>query len=1432
MEQSMGRNPEAGGHGVILGLDIGSVSVKAAVLDASGRVGFTRYQRHQGRPDAVVHSLLCEVEKTYDVSAAAVAGMGAERVAPILNACAVNEVTACVAAASLYPCVQSIIDIGGQDSKYILLDSPAGIPQLADFAMSSACASGTGSFLEQQARRLRLNIEGEFGETAVRSQTPARIAGRCSVFAKSDMIHLQQKGIPLEDIVAGLCFALARSFKAGIMGNRPLQAPVAFVGGVAANIGVVRAFGEVLQLTPGPLTDGTGGEALFVPPLFPVFGAVGAALFLRRGNAEAGTYPGAEHFSKSCSTSLPKVNRLEPLFSREGDDAGMERENPEADADSITAIRCSPLNGDDAGLYLGIDIGSISTNIVLMTASREVAAKYYLMTASRPIEAVRQGFRHILEYYGPKIRIRAVGVTGSGRHLIGDLVGADVVVNEITAHARAATFIRPDVDTVFEIGGQDSKYIRIEKGLVKDFTMNKACAAGTGSFLEEQAEKLGIRIKRDFASLALASRQPVDCGEQCTVFIDTEVVRCRQQGVCAEDVAGGLAYSIVANYLHKVVEKRPVGEVILFQGGVAHNKAVVAAFASRMGKGVIVPEHNDVMGALGCCLLAMERESGESGFAASFRGFDVLERGYQQKSFQCGECPNHCEVSKILVQGHAPLFYGGRCERFEVGRGKDSGDLEDLFAQRQQLFTDSCGLRRNDAAKGVIGYPRMMTFYEYAPFFCVFFRELGFNILFSPHTNAEIIRLGQTYAPGQMCFPTKVAYGHASWMKTAARDGLVNHIFIPSVRETAPTSKAHEYANHCSYIQFAADLADEAFHLRSEGLSLLSPALHFRLGKKHVLGELTRTAHALGLHDSGKIARACAAAYAAQANFGEVRLALGGKVLERLKAGTKAAVLVGKAHNIHDPGTNMQLGRIFRRLGMQLIPVDLFDLFNSPEVGKAWRNMTLAMGQRSLAAADIIRKDPRLHAVYLTNFGCVNDSVYPHFFSREMGGKPYLLLEIDEHSAEAGIVTRCEAFADSLRGGEAPGGYSPARPRRKTYDVAGGRTLYLPHAANGMLVWAAALRAHGINARVLPPPGDESLAWGRKCLDGKECLPCTLMTGDMLSLLKGGKAVPAESAFFMPGSCGSCRYDLFNTLQLVIFEDNGLGDAVLIDEYRGENEKLHAVMSGGACALLTWRGLVAADILEKLRLRVRPYETKAGATDAVYFDCLNRLADIVENRGDVERAVAAMVEAFEAVPVNGDCLRPVVGLVGEAYLRNVDYASRDLIGKIEAMGGEVRMPAIMEVLWYSLYKQWYFKKLGYKHFQSLLHKFQLRFLHHMEKALRKRSARLLAHPYEKPVWEVIGQSGLNLDAGLGFGAAVDMASRDVSGIVHAIPFNCVPGAVIYGLESRFRSLFPHIPFMTVICSGNEDAGVNIRLEAFLLQCLYSGEKKTDIKVPA
>ncbi|HLA41446.1 MAG TPA: acyl-CoA dehydratase activase, partial [Candidatus Glassbacteria bacterium] len=637
---------------ISIGIDLGSVSVKAALISTDPadfqfldslqgdssfqhvlrlktpgegrecRLVVTEYTRIAGSPLKQARALLEKLtalvgeERLGEVCAT---GSGASLIKFETGATVQNEF-ACLARAveMLLPAVRTVFEMGGENSKYILLekDDTLGRLGILDYQTNGDCAAGTGGFLDQQAGRLRFKVE-EIGAIVLATERAPKIAGRCSVFAKSDMIHAQQKGFSPEEILKGLCEAVARNFKSAITKGKHVEPQMVFVGGVAANRGVVQALENVFAWEPGTLV---------VHELHASFGAVGAALtaddsargegkrelaFSLKRDSDARSFP----FSKALS-----MENVVLLRDR------MKAVPPE----EILEVR-------DA--FLGIDIGSVSTNLVLIDPDRNVLKEIYLRTDSRPIEAVGKGLREIENDLGDKIEIRGVGTTGSGRELIGELVGADTVNDEITAHKTGASFIDKTildlgVDTIFEIGGQDAKYISLQDGVVVDFAMNEACAAGTGSFLEERAKELGVEIKDEFARIALSSRQPIRLGERCTVFMERDVNSYLRRGADLEKIVAGLAYSVATNYINRVVRGRKIGEVIFFQGGTAYNDAVAAAFSSILEKRIIVPPFNGVMGALGEALLARQKML-SIGEATRFRGFDLDKVDYKIREFTC-----------------------------------------------------------------------------------------------------------------------------------------------------------------------------------------------------------------------------------------------------------------------------------------------------------------------------------------------------------------------------------------------------------------------------------------------------------------------------------------------------------------------------------------------------------------------------------------------------------------------------------------------------------------------------------------------------------------------------------------------------------------------------------------------------------------------------
>ena len=603
--------------GINLGLDIGAISLKLAALGKAqdrpaleslcaahpqfrltelngAPLVLSDYRRIAGSPIQSTYDLLQEFYETIPedrIEGIRVTGSGSRAIAKVLGLFFENEFKAIARTmGTLYPQVRTVFEIGGESSKYIRLEGAT----IVDYDRSGECAAGTGSFLDQQALRMQYSVE-EAGKVVCTAKCAARIAGRCSVFAKSDMIHAQQKGYSPAEILRGLCDAVARNFKSAIVKGRPVEAPVALIGAVSQNAGVTEALREAFSLP---------GESLFVPAEFAWAGAIGAAML----EAE-----------EPRKRTILEVHRLRQHDSEERvqDTHPLSTENVVQLRDRV-GFYAAPADGARIPAYLGLDIGSVSTNVVAIDEFGAVIHDVYLRTAGRPIEAVQQGLSEVQRIWGDRLEIRGVGTTGSGRELIAEFVGADVVNDEITAHKTGAIHISntlggEPVDTIFEIGGQDSKFISIENGVVTDFAMNEACAAGTGSFLEEQAEKLGIGIKGEFAKLALSSAAPTRLGERCTVFMERDVTGWLHKGETVPDLVAGLAYSIALNYLNRVVRGRKIGKVIYFQGGTAYNDAVTAAFASVLGQKITVPPYNGVMGAIGMALIARALACGYGG---------------------------------------------------------------------------------------------------------------------------------------------------------------------------------------------------------------------------------------------------------------------------------------------------------------------------------------------------------------------------------------------------------------------------------------------------------------------------------------------------------------------------------------------------------------------------------------------------------------------------------------------------------------------------------------------------------------------------------------------------------------------------------------------------------------------------------------------------
>jgi predicted CoA-substrate-specific enzyme activase len=1387
-----------------LGFDIGSVSLNTVVTDDNNNILEDYYDYVHGRPFNVLKERLSSIlinHPSGTIKGIAVTGTGGKLATELIGGVFVNEIIAqATSTGMLYPEARTVIEIGGEDSKLIILekDPENGHSRLVDFEMNSICAAGTGSFLDQQARRIGVPIEKEFGEMSLKSVDPPRIAGRCSVFAKSDMIHHQQIATPLHDIVAGLCFALARNFRSNVARSKEITKPVIFSGGVAANTGMIRAFREILNLTDGEL---------IISPYHASMGAIGAVYYARANNLIMNHFAG--------------ISKLEEYLTGTTDEFVSLPRLKESEAEYKKDVYFVKTGKKKIPVYLGLDIGSLSTNVVLIDDNHRVVSRRYLPTAGKPLEAIQKGMTEIYDEVGDDVIVIGAGTTGSGRYLTGDFIGADTIRNEITAQATAAIDYDPTVDTIFEIGGQDSKYISIENGVVVDFEMNKVCAAGTGSFLEEQAEKLNINIVEEFGSMALNSECPVKLGDRCTVFMESDLNSFMQKGARNENLVGGLAYSIVYNYLQKVVGDRKIGEKIFFQGGVTNNKAVVAAFEQVLGKKIIIPPHFDVTGAIGAAILA--KKTMAEGQKTRFKGFGVRNITYNVSRFVCQECTNHCEIRRVKITGEKKsLFYGGRCEKYETDdRKKIPNNIPNLFEKRTEMLTEGF-IEKESWRSTSIGIPRaLMVFYQQFPFWRTFFEELGFSVVISKESDKSLLTRSIETITAETCLPVELMHGHVIDLVEKG----VDYIFLPFIVNGKKKEGNKTFNCNCPWIQTYPFMVKAALKGKVDESKLLIPTLHFRFFERALLKEMTGYfSEKFGIPKED-IKKAVYKADNIQTTFEKRLIDYGKDVLKTIPANCRPVVLLGRPYNSSDQHLNLDLVEKLISQNVMPIPLDMLDL--SPyNIFDSYRNMYWPNGQKLIAAAQLVAKNENLHAVYLSNFRCGPDSFIWHYVTEELKGKPFLHLEVDEHSADAGMITRIEAFLDSLKGAEenAKKDIKIFRPRPGLSSPQKDRVMYFPYMNDGAYMLAAAARSCGIASEVLPKQTEEDLAIGRKYTSSKECFPMICTTGSFLKKLMEPGADPSKMSFFMPDHNGPCRFGQYNHFHRILFDRLGYTEAELITPSNDTSYEDVAGEHGQKFRINAWRGFIVADYLRKIHRETRPYEINKGDTDKLYEESLARLEKCIEKGSKgLHKVLAGIASDFMSVKVDKSHRKPVVAIIGEIFMRDNAGCNGNLANRLEDLGVEVVIGPFSEWIYYSTYRftrdsRWKNDKMGV--FKSKIQGFGqdviaasllrgIKKLTDHEKDVSLHDMLNLCNPYVNEFYDG--------DPPIAMGTSVALTKRGVSGMAAILPFTCMPGTLVASVSDTFRKDHNNIPYINIAYDGQDSVSLDTRLQAFVFQ---------------
>ncbi|AOT73003.1 acyl-CoA dehydratase activase [Geosporobacter ferrireducens] len=1056
-----------------LGIDIGYSSIKFVLINKNYEVMDRTYILHKGSVKEEIDQYIKQITSKYgyNIMTGAVTGQGSKFISEKQGITWMNEVTALVEGSRhLHSGIHSVIEIGGQSSKYITNMSQSDNSGIK-ISINSNCSAGTGSFLEEQVSRLGIRLE-DYSAFAEKAASIPRIAGRCSVFAKTDIIHHQQEGIDAKDILLGLAYALVKNYRANVIKKNPVVKPILFTGGVAYNKAIARALKDILQLED---------DEIIIPGDCGNVAALGAAIIGFRDK-------------------LPlDLSMIKTVIQETGEKLNLTEDAvvfPPLKAygkeDSLNKHICKAVDLDtEISGYIGLDIGSTSTNVVLMDQESYVIGFKYLRTLGDPVEAVRKGLLEIRKDIGKDIRVLGVGATGSGRYLAGSFVGADVIIDEITAQAKAAYTLDKEVDTIVEIGGQDSKFIKLENGAVSDFEMNRVCAAGTGSFIEEQAKKLNIPIS-EFGNLAIQSDNPVDLGDRCTVFIETNIAASLSNEAKIEDIAAGLAYSIVKNYLNKVVGKKEIGKKVFFQGGVAYNQAVLNAFRAILGDKLEVPEFFSVTGAYGAAILAKDAMQESHSL---FRGFDYVESHDFKKA--------------------APM---------EI---KQANNSTKVFEETEKYYLE--GYEKTiDPNKKTVGIPRVLFLHKLFPLFNSFFKELGFNVILSDNSSDKTVELSQEFSMEETCYPIKLINGHVAQLM----EKKVDYIFLPSLYTMSHPISTTRQNYGCVYMQCFPKLINKTMELERQGIELLSPALSFEFGKKYIMKTLMKLGQKLE-RNPVQTGLALAKGMKSLKDFELKVERLGEETIKSLGKDEKAFVIVTRAYGIADPVLNMGIPEKLEKLGYKVLTLSNLPAHDH-DTSKEHPNMYWPFGQHILSGAQIIKQHPNLYPIYITNHGCGPDTVLAHYFKEEMKGKPYLNIEVDEHFSSVGVLTRIEAFVNSLKAEKGQSNealmlkqYSQSvvhkatniQPKLDGIDKT--TVLYLPYMYPYSQILAAYLKTKGYEARVLPLTTKKTLDLGRKYTLSKEYLSFTGLLGDVLNKAVKLKESNEKYGFIIPTSEGA-----------------------------------------------------------------------------------------------------------------------------------------------------------------------------------------------------------------------------------------------------------------------------------------------------------------------
>ncbi|MDR3335449.1 MAG: acyl-CoA dehydratase activase [Treponema sp.] len=1412
-----------------LGLDVGSTTAKIVVIDPHTQgMLFSRYTRHNARQIETVHALLGEVFSCYPqaVFRLAVCGSGGRTIADLIQAPYIQEVVAnSIAVKTFYPQARLAIELGGQDAKIIFFyqDAASGRLVASDMRMNGSCAGGTGAFIDEVAHLLQIPVE-DFESFAVKGSYIYEISGRCGVFAKTDIQPLLNQGVRREDIALSAFHAIAKQTIGGLAQGLELKPPIIFEGGpLRFNPTLIRVFEERLGLDAGDIIRPQDPETLV---------AYGTALSLGDLFADAPATVAPE-----TALSATAAYR-EYLPDRNKDYFSGEAEKREFQERHKTPPEPLVKPGSPLRVYLGIDAGSTTTKFVLLDEDAQVVDRFYTSNHGDPLKLIRQALMDLDKKYQEHRRpleIIAVGTTGYGEVLFAKALGADYHSVETVCHAEAALKYVPDASFILDIGGQDMKAITLSQGVITGITLNEACSAGCGSFLENCAKSLDIPVDH-IADMAFAARNPADLGSRCTVFMNSCIINEQRNGKQRNDIMAGLCRSIIENVFTKVIRISnfsSLGNRIVVQGGTFKNDAVLRALEQYTGQQVIRAPYPGEMGAIGIALLTKKQvaQTG-AGFSSRFIGLSGMEDfSYtQQSNAGCTFCANNCKRTIITFSNGETFVTGNRCERGEITGTPDTAEVRekvrqlttqmqsvpDLMKTREQLLFKEYPLVPLSPPRNItIGIPRVLEFWNSMPFWTSFWHALGFKTQVSAPSSRSSFEQGLPFVSSDtVCFPAKLTHGHIRDLV----DQKVDRIFMPMIIRM-PSENTEPLSNYvCAVLKgYPLVIKHSDDPQRRWNTTFDTPIFHWFKPKdrNRQICDFMLNTFGIPPHLSG---RAIAAGDRALAAFRTELVAAGDRIIrETEKQGNFAVVLAGRPYH-NDTFVNHDLSRYFTRLGIPVLTVDALPGLNDTDLRMTRTEIMNNFHARVLSGAILTARHSALEYVQIVSFGCGHDAVLTDELIRLMNaisGKAPLILKLDESNVVGPLNLRIKSFIETIRSrreqqAAALRNLEDPYPVKFTRQDWHHKTLLIPNVSVAFCkLLSAAIRRQGFKVEPLPLGGREAMKLGKKYVHNDICFPAQMNIGEGLAVLAQGLYKPDEVVIALAKYPGDCRLSHYASLARRALDAAGFSQVPIATTDKLDTKNMYPGFKLGLAfeMRMLW-GTVIMDILEELRRKIRPYEVNPGQTEQVFTAGIDAVAEGMRQRG-ISGALSAYKKGIDAlctIPYNRQVPKPPVFITGE-YLLNYHPGSNFFVEDyLEKHNMEVILPRMLDV-----FHREYVRKL------SEMQDFHVSYpfadvlgsyigsglfdvaIEHLEKTARR-------HPLYEPATPIALRAAATdpimhrtLTSGEGWlipGEILHHASRGVRSFVILQPFGCLPNHIAgRGVVKRLKEVYPHIQIL-------------------------------------